>query len=54
MRKSLGQRSQPGYSPWGHKELDMTEVTEHKHTSSNYYGPDIVLGDVHILTLLTL
>ena len=18
-----------GYSPWGHKELDMTEVTEH-------------------------
>ena len=22
-----GQRSLVGYSPWGHKELDMTEVT---------------------------
>ena len=26
-----GQRSLEGYSPWGHKELDMTEVTEHVH-----------------------
>ena len=25
--KSHGQRSQAGYSPWGHKELDMTEHT---------------------------
>ena len=24
-RKSCGQRSLEGYSPWGHKELDMTE-----------------------------
>ena len=23
--KSQGQRSQVGYSPWGHKESDMTE-----------------------------
>ena len=23
------QRSLVGYSPWGHKETDMTEVTEH-------------------------
>ena len=23
--KSHGQRSLVGYSPWGHKELDMTE-----------------------------
>jgi len=23
--KSHGQRSLAGYSPWGHKELDMTE-----------------------------
>ena len=23
--KSHGQRSLTGYSPWGHKELDMTE-----------------------------
>ena len=25
--KSHGQRSQVGYSPWSHKELDMTEAT---------------------------
>ena len=24
--ESHGQRSLAGYSPWGHKELDMTEV----------------------------
>ena len=24
-----GQRSLMGYSPWGLKELDMTEMTEH-------------------------
>ena len=24
-----GQRSLVGYSPWGHKESDMTEVTEY-------------------------
>ena len=28
--ESHGQRSLVGYSPWGHKELDMTEVTEHE------------------------
>ena len=27
--KSHGQRSLVGYSPWRHKELDMTEATEH-------------------------
>ena len=27
--ESQGQRSLAGYSPWGHKELDMTE---HTHT----------------------
>ena len=27
--KSRGQRSLVGYSPWGHKESDTTEVTEH-------------------------
>ena len=26
-----GQRTLAGYSPWGHKESDMTEVTEHAH-----------------------
>ena len=29
--KSHGQRSLTGYSPWGRKEWDMTEVTEHAH-----------------------
>ena len=27
--KFHGQSSLVGYSPWGHKELDMTEATEH-------------------------
>ena len=27
--ESHGQRSLVGYSPWGHIELDTTEVTEH-------------------------
>ena len=27
--ESHGQRSLVGYSPWGHKESDMTEVTEY-------------------------
>ena len=26
-----GQRSQMGYSPWGRKESDMAEATEHAH-----------------------
>ena len=29
---SHGQRSLAGYSPQGHKELDMTEVSQHTHT----------------------
>ena len=29
--ESHGQRSLAGYSPQCHKELDTTEVTEHKH-----------------------
>ena len=27
--QSHGQRSLAGYSPWGHKELNTTKVTEH-------------------------
>ena len=27
--ESLGRRSLEGYSPWGHKELEMIEATEH-------------------------
>ena len=30
--ESHGQRSLAGYSPWGHKELNTTEVTSHAHT----------------------
>ena len=30
--ESQGQRSLVGYSPWGCKELDTTEATEHTHT----------------------
>ena len=38
--ESHGQRSLVGYSPWGHKESDATEVNEHacmhaKQLSSN-------------------
>ena len=29
--ESHGQRSLAGNSPWGCKELDMTEMTEHTH-----------------------
>ena len=29
--ESYGQRSQAGYSPWGHKESDMTERLIHTH-----------------------
>ena len=32
-RKSHGQRSLVGYSPWCRKEWDMTEWTEHAHTN---------------------
>ena len=27
-----GQRNLAGYLPWGHKESDTTEATEHTHT----------------------
>ena len=30
--ESRGQRSLTGYSPWGCKESDTTEATEHTHT----------------------
>ena len=32
--KFHGQRSLVGYSPWGHKESDKTEVTEQYHLDS--------------------
>ena len=36
-RESHGQRSLTGYSPWGRKELDKTEVTEHAHIYEYVY-----------------
>ena len=33
-----GQRSLAGYSPWGHKELDMTKATEHSTTQLNLFA----------------
>ena len=33
LENSHGQRSLAGYSPWGHKESDGTEVTEHSSCS---------------------
>ena len=32
--ESHEQRSLAGYSPWGHKESDATEATEHEHETS--------------------
>ena len=34
--KSHGQRSPLGYSPWGHKESEMTEATEHSTQKNTY------------------
>ena len=31
--ESHGQKNLVGYNPQAHKELNMTEVTEHAHTS---------------------
>ena len=33
--KCHGQRSLAGYSPWGRKESDMTEATEHAYTHTH-------------------
>ena len=40
-----GQRSLAGYSPWGHKELDTIDVTEHStHASIGNFLPLFILG----------
>ena len=37
LRKSHGQRSLAGYSPWGHKESDMTEwLNTHTYTQCHF------------------
>ena len=45
--ESHGQRSQVGYSPWGHKELDTTEAIQHKSTHPNNRG--FLLPGSHII-----
>ena len=37
-RKSDGQRSLMDYSPWGHKESDMTEYCRHGHREGEKEG----------------
>ena len=38
--KSHGQRSLAGYSPWGHKESDMTkQLNTHTHTHTYTHTP---------------
>ena len=37
-RESHGRRSLVGYSPWGHKELDMTEGLIHTHRMGELEG----------------
>ena len=37
--KSHGQRSLADYDPWGHKQLDVTEVTSHTRTHCAYKVP---------------
>ena len=46
-RESYGQRSLADYSPWGHKESDTTEVTEHAHACTASLGsrPPVVPGE---------
>ena len=49
--ESHGQRSLVGYSPWGPKELDTTEVTEHAHTRT-WYEPTALTLHLRKLALL--
>ena len=37
--ESHGQRSLMGYSPWGHKESDTIEMTEHAHMQIPFLEP---------------
>ena len=40
---SHGQRNLAHYSPWGRKELDMTEATEQAHTQCICVNPNIII-----------
>ena len=58
--KFHGQRSLVGHSPWGHKELDMTEVTWHSRILLNTYSdafycilssPEVVVETIYSYSL---
>ena len=40
-----------GYNPWGHKESDTTEATEHIHAGTSYQK-HIILVEVFIVYFL--
>ena len=41
---SHGERSLAGYSPWGRRDLDTTEVTEHARTRDTLGERKVVMG----------
>ena len=48
-RKSQGQRSLEGYSPWGHKELDMTEhLYTYTHTQGKVFHEEEMLNEENL------
>ena len=49
--ESHGQRSLAGYSPWGHKESDMTEATEHAGTEDTLLSTEVHCLHYHLLLL---
>ena len=49
--ESHGQRSLAGYSPWGHKESDMTEATEHAGTEDTLLSTEVHCLHYHLLML---
>ena len=51
LRESHAQRSLEGYSPWGHKEVDMTEqLSTHSSTYSENGKLRVTTkeGDIHV------
>ena len=46
--ESHGQGSLVSYSPWGHKELDITELLTHIHP---YFGCVLIMSPCHLYNL---
>ena len=49
-----GQRRLVGYSPWGHKESDMTELLTHTHTHTHTHGYSLSFNFTCLSTLVSL